>query len=327
MRARSHHDTPSAGLRVVACLAALVSAVGPVAACGLSLGGLAPLGASSVDASLVDSIAPRVDASRADGTIDAIDAEGDDAIGDAASIDSSLPVDAADAGSPCVAYDAGLNAALVLSTFVVTGSASYNENSDGKITLTNSSNDQAGAAWYPTTMPDVSGYDLTWSLRIGPGDTDGEGITFAVLSSDGMPKVGDDGDGLGLRNITESGGDGGVPSGYAVELVTYDNTTDPTNLGATTLKLATMPGFTPVAETLVPAALNDGNVYAVDVSWRAPSYVSATLHEPDGGLINVTSSNPGLTASSPYFGFTGATGGISDSHNEIAGITVTDTCE
>ena len=136
----------------------------------------------------------------------------------------------------------------------------------------------------------------------------------------------DDGDGLGLRNITEPGGDGGIPSGYAVELVTYDNTTYPTNLGAVTLKLATMPGFTPVAETAVPA-LNDGNTYSVEVSWRAPSSLRATLYGPDGGVFSVTSSNPGLTASSATFGFTGATGGVSDSHNEIAGITVTDTCQ
>jgi hypothetical protein len=326
MRASSHASS-SIG-RATACAVALASGVGPVAACGLSLGGLAPLGGSSRDASLVDSVAPPgVDASIAEGGV----AGGDDAPGDdgALHVDSSLPEDASDTGSPvsCVPHDAGLGGALALTSFVVVGTAVYDENTDGKITLTNSSNDQAGAAWYPTTMPDVSGYDLTWSFRIGPGDTNGEGMTFAVLSSSGTPGVGNDGDGLGLQGITATGGDGGIPSGYAVELVTYDNTTDPTNLGPTTLKLATMPGFTPVAEALVPAALNDGNVYAIDVSWRAPSSLRATLHEPDGGLIDVTSTNPGLTAASPYFGFTGATGGISDSHNEIAGITVTDTCE
>lgn len=289
MRAYSDHYTPSAALTVGVCLVG----VGLVAACGLSASGLANPDASSADASLVDAVAPSVvDASTAEGTVDA---EGDVvANGDAAPDDASLPgVDAADAAPSCTPYDAGLNGALALSTFVVAGNASYDENSDGRITLTNSSNDQAGAAWYPTTMSGVSGYDLTWSLRVGPGDTDGEGITFAVLSSIGTPGVGDDGDGLGLRNITESGGDGGIPSGYAVELVTYDNTTDPTNLGAVTLKLATMPGFTPVAETAVPA-LNDGNTYSVEVSWRAPSSLRATLYGPDGGVFNVTSSNPGL---------------------------------
>jgi hypothetical protein len=322
MRARFTHGTPSAGLDLVACLAALLAAVGPVAACGLSINGLAPLGASSGDASAAAS----VDASSADGG--AIDAEGGRPVGDAPSLDSSLTKDAtSDAGSPCVAFDAGLGGALALSTFVLTGSAVYDENADGRITLTNSSNNQAGAAFYPTAMPGVAGYDLTWSFRIGPGDTDGDGVAFAVLSSDGTPRVGDDGDGLGLRNITASGGDGGVPSGYAVEVVTYDDTTDPTDLGPTTLKLATMPGFTPVAEAVVPAALNDGNTYTVDVSWRAPSSLRATLHAPGGGLVTVTSTSPGLTASSPYLGFTGATGGVSDSHNEITGITVTGTCE
>jgi hypothetical protein len=229
--------------------------------------------------------------------------------------------------SACAPWDAAPSGALALSTFLLAGLARYDENADGLITLTNNSTYQAGAAWSPTTMPPLSRYDLTWSFRVAPGDTDGEGITFAVLSSDGAPTVGDDGDGLGLGNIRESGGDGGIPSGYAVEVVMYDNTTNPTNLGPITLKLATMPGFTTIAEALVPAVLNDGNVHAVDVSWRAPNYLSATLHEPDGGVVNVGASNPGFSASPAYFGFTGSTGGISDSHNEIAGITVTDACE
>jgi hypothetical protein len=303
-----------------------MSGVGPVAACGLSLSGLAPLGGPAGDASLMDSIAaPGVDGSTAEGAVGVDDALGDDA----PHVDSSLPEDAADTGSPvsCVPYDAGLGGALALASFVLSGTAVNDENADGKITLTNSSNDQAGAAWYPTTMPDLSGYDLTWSFRIGPGDTNGEGMTFAVLSASGMPGVGNDGAGLGLQGITATGSDGGAASGYAIAPVTYQNTSDPTDLGPTTLKLATMPGFRPVAEALVPASLNDGNVYAVDVSWRAPSSLRARLHEPDGGVVDVTSTNPGLTATSPYFGFTGATGGISDSHNEIAGITVTETCE
>jgi Bacterial lectin len=323
VRAGSPHDTPSTGLRVLVCLAAVGCTVGPVAACGLSLSGLAPTGGPSLDGSLVDSIAPGGDASTsADG---AINGENEAGPSDAGIEDSTPLADVADAAPSCSPRDAGLGGPL--SAFVLTGVAAYNENSDGRITLTNSSNDQAGAAWYPTTLPPLAGYDLTWSLRVGPSDTDGEGITFAVLSSRGAPGVGDDGEGLGLQNITASGGDGGVLAGYAVEVVMYDNTSDPTNLGPVTLKLATMPGFTPVAELAVPTALNDGNTYAVDVSWRAPSYLSATLHGPDGGVFNVTSSNPGLTAPSAYFGFTGATGGVSDSHNEIAGFTVSDTCE
>jgi hypothetical protein len=87
-----------------------------------------------------------------------------------------------------------------------------------------------------------------------------------------------------------------------------------------------MPAFRVVAEVLVPAALNDGNVYSVDVSSRPPSALTATLHGPGGIAVTVSSNDPGLTASSPYLGFTAATGGISDSHNEIAGITVTLTC-
>ncbi len=64
------------------------------------------------------------------------------------------------------------------------GAQAFNENADGRITLTNSSSNQAGAAWYPHPMPAVGGYDLTWSLRVGPGNKQGDGITFALLASD-----------------------------------------------------------------------------------------------------------------------------------------------
>jgi hypothetical protein len=321
----------STPLRLLVCLGALGVAVAPVAACGLSASGLAGTGA--VDAALLDSFAPHGDASKGGGAGDGASGDrdgGENGGDDAASDDASSAADVADAPHACAPYDAGFNGALPLSAFVVAGDAVYDENSDGRITLTNSSNDQAGAAWYPRVLNGVAGYDLMWSFRIGPGDTDGEGMTFAVLASDdGVPGVGDEGDGLGLRGITGAAGGAAVLSGYAVELVTYQESTDTTDLGPITLKLATMPGFLPVAEMAVPTALNDGNVYSVGVSWHAPSTLSATLYGPDGGVVSVTSSDPGLTlgASGAYLGFTAATGGVSDSHNEIAGITVAETCQ
>jgi hypothetical protein len=218
-----------------------------------------------------------------------------------------------------------LNGALDLSKFILAGNAGYNENGDGRITLTDSQNNQAGAAWYPWLLPAAVGYDLTFSIRVGPNDTAGDGITFSVLASSGAPPgVGESGDGLGLRNIAANGG--GVASGYAVDVDMYQDFPDTTDLGPTTFKLLTMPQFKVVAEILVPSALNDGNVYAVDVSWRPPSTMTATLHGP-GAPITLTSSDPGLSvASSAYIGFTGATGQIADSHNEVAGGTVTYTC-
>ena len=309
--------------RIAAALAVVSGAAGSIVACGLSLDGLGPIpGASPVDASLLDSAA-RVDASSmADGTSSPppVDAAADDS-------SAPAPADAAapDTAPTCVPFDAGPGGAFALPAFTFAGSASYNENADGRITLTNSQNNQAGAAWYPTKLPPLAGYDLTWTLRVGPSDTAGDGITFAMLASGSVPGVGDTGEGLGLRNVT--GGDGGIPAGYAVDVDMFQNSDDPTDLGATTLKLVTMPGFKVVAETLVPAALNDGNLYAVDVSWRAPSSLSATLRAPDGGLVTVSSTDPGLTASSAYLGFTAATGGGSDSHNEVAGIAMTDTCQ
>ncbi len=300
--------------------------------CGLSLSGLeaAPNGprvdaSAGLDAS--PSGTPTQDgASPDDASVSAIDGGAYGPL-DAADDALAVPPDgAADAAHACAPVDAGLTGPLALSSFATVGSASFDESSDGRITLTNSDNDQAGAAWYPTPMPNVNGYDFTWSLRVGPSDTAGDGVAFAVLVATGTLGVGAEGDGIGLRGVTQSG-NGGAPAGYAVVVDMFEDQGDPTDLAPTTLKLVTMPAFTFVAETGLNAALNDGNTYAVDVSWRAPSSLTATLHGPGGVLTTVTSADPGLAAPAGTFGFTGATGADSDSHNEIAGITFTDVCD
>ena len=196
---------------------------------------------------------------------------------------------------------------------------------NGKITLTDSDFSQAGAAWSPTLFPPVQSYDLTWSFRVGPGNTSGDGLAFAVIDADGAPGVGGNGSGIGLQNLP--GPDGGLVSGYAVVLDTYKNSNDPTDLGPATLKLFVLPAFTVIANIAVPETLNDGNVYAIDVSWRAPGTLSATLHAP-GGLITVSGMNAGFAVpGSATIGFTASTGGSANSHNEIAGLTITDACD
>ncbi len=295
-----------------------------LAGCGLSLGGLGSgLETSAVDASL---LGPDAGGDLGSGKLDG---GGDAAVG-ASHDGSGAPAADATADGPfvCVPYDAGLNGALALSTFVVRGNASYDENSDGRITLTDSDTNQAGAAWEPTEMPaGISGFDLTWSFRVGPSDTPGDGVTFAVLTG-GAPGVGGTGAAVGLQNIAPAVG-GAILTGFAVDMDMFQDPTDPTDLGPGTLKLITMPGFVVVGSTLVPSALNDGNPYAIDVSWRAPSTLTATLTGPAGAVFKVTSGDPGLAIQRPeaFIGFTGATGGISDSHNEVAGITVIDVCQ
>ncbi|HEX8794038.1 MAG TPA: hypothetical protein VF765_24015 [Polyangiaceae bacterium] len=226
-----------------------------------------------------------------------------------------LPDAPAGDGWTCVpvAADGGLLGKLDLSTFTTAGTASWDENGDGKMTLTNSNNFEAGAAWFTTPWPVLQAYSLTWSFRVGPGDTAGDGITFAVLQTTNQPDnnfVGDTGDGLGLRNLQGTG--------YAVAIDMY-NTNE--------IRLVTMPSYTTVIANHNGDMLNDGNVYTVDVSWHAPSTLSATLHSKSGPLT-VTSIDPGFaTTDYAWIGFTGATGGGSDSHNEVGGITVNSACQ
>jgi hypothetical protein len=220
----------------------------------------------------------------------------------------------------CIPLDSGIVGELALSMFSMWGSAAYNVNNDGRMTLTNSNNNEVGAAWSPVEMPAVSAYDLTWSLRVGPGNIAGDGITFALLEAQAVPYLGDPGDGLGLRSLP-------MVTGYAVVVDMFQDSGDPTDLAQTTLKLVTMPDFHSVAQTGLAAALNDGNTYSVDVSWRAPSSLTAKLHGPNGSVTMVTSGDPGLATTMPaYLGFTAATGAASDSRNQIAGVNVVDVC-
>src|SRR2546430_10819201 len=120
-------------------------------------------------------------------------------------------------------------------------------------------------------MPMLRGYDATLTFLVGPGDTYGDGITFAMIEASSTPGVGDNGDGLGLRNIIG----GGLMGGYAVALDMFKN---PGDLDKTTLKIIAMPSFTVVAQIGVPFQFNDGIEYPVDVSWRAPSSIVVTVH-------------------------------------------------
>lgn len=319
---------------VARCIAfgAIACAAASLVACGLSLSGLGspPLTAIG-DASIGDSPGALHDdgGDTKDGSPTAVR----DSSVDMGSPDAS-PTPSLDSGSDapllaaCSPIDAGLSGAIDLSTFTVRGTASYNENGDGRITLTNSETSQAGAAWAPEQLPaGVSGIDLTWAFRVGPDDTAGDGVAFAVLAG-GAPGVGAGGDGVGLQSIAPAVG-GPVLAGYAVDMDMYQNTTDMTDIAPNTLKLVAMPAFAIVAETAVPPALNDGNSYTIDVAWRAPSTLTATLHGPNGQDFTATSNDPRLAAPpmAAWIGFTGATGGISDSHNEISSLTFIDVCK
>jgi hypothetical protein len=285
-----------------------------LAACGLPAAGLGPSDAG-------------VDASAAEGDIPVLvdGSAGDDVTGDGSSVaevttpdavvDAPAVGDAPSEGSPCIAVDAGILGALSLADFAMAGVAQYDEYGDGFTTLTQAQNNLAGAAWYRQPLPAVSAYDLTWTLREGPGGVAGAGFTFAVLASATAPSatfIGDNGDGMGLRGIP------GGATGYAVGLYVY---------GGIKLELLSMPGFKTVASQTAQGALNDGTQYAVDVSWRAPSSLTATLHGPTAP-VTVSSSDPSLASPGPaWFGATASTGPSSDSLNELAAITVTRACQ
>jgi hypothetical protein len=289
-------------------------AIAGAAACGLAVSGTgsAPEGSDA-------SAAP--DAARDLGSSDTQGSDSGAARPDAPNAVEASPDGAPDASCVRLPTDASIpTGALDLTSFQLRGNAAYNQSGDGKITLTDSQNFQKGAAWYSALLPVVSSYKLTFVLRVGPNDTAGDGITYAVLAATSTPGVGDDGDGIGLRNIS------GSAVGYAVVVDMYKNLTDPTDDDVTTLKVLTMPGFVVVAHQGLAEKLDDGNLHEVDVTF-AQGTLSAVLHGPTL-TSTVTGIAPGFSQVLPaYVGFTGATGGGSNAHQEIASATLTAACE
>jgi hypothetical protein len=284
-------------------------------ACGLPTDGLASSDAGAggdgpIEVSGIDAGAdrgPLADGSVNDGPPDSPGADG--------SVDDGRPDSPGSGGLPCTPNDAAILGALSLASFTTAGAAQYNEYGDGFVTLTQAANNVAGAAWYPQELAVATAYDLTWTVREQPNDVAGSGFTFAVLTSSAAPSasfVGGTGDAMGLRDI------GRAAKGYAVGLYLY---------GGIKLEILSMPGFKTLVSNTTTGAINDGTSYAVDVSWRAPSTLRATLHAP-GGPLTVTSSDPSIAAAgAAWFGVTAATGPASNSRNELAGLTVSDACE
>lgn len=233
---------------------------------------------------------------------------------DAGSIDSAIRTPLGE-GSACGPLDAAVLGTLPLSRFTTADVARYDEYQDGFIALTQNTHSLAGAAWYTAQLPVLSSYALTWTFREQPGGTAGAGFTFAVLQTPTVPSstfVGGNGAGMGLQNIS------GGPTGYAVALYLY---------GGTEFELLGMPGFTVIKSVTATDMLNDGSPYTVQVSWQAPSTLTATV-TVHSGTLTLTSSDAALTTTAPaWFGVTASTGPASNSINELEGITVSEACQ
>jgi hypothetical protein len=273
--------------------------------CDLPAWGTAPLDAGPSGIPEIDAALPPHDAGTsgvADGGADAVAL----ADADAASVPPS--------DAPCPPADGAVVGALSLADFTIAGAAQLNVGNDGLLTLTQAANNVVGAGWYKTPFAAGSAYDMTFTIRESANSVAGAGFTFALVTAPNAPTaafVGTTGDAMGLRGIP------GATGGYAVGLYLY---------AGINFQLFSMPDFTAVASQTMAGAINDGTSYEVDVSWRAPSTLTATLRLP-GGPLTVTSSDARFASPGPaWLGVTAATGPASNAHNELATATVVDVC-
>jgi len=234
-----------------------------------------------------------------DGQIIPVDAGIDVHIPDG--IDGSMMPSCVDAGATPTGVD--------LSKLTLRGAAVYNQSNDGWLTLSLSANNSLGAGWITPPFPVFSSFNATFNLRVGPGNTYGEGIAFAVVESATTPGIGAAGNSsYGLNGL-------GLP-GYAVVVDMYKNAPDTTDDDVTTLKVLSLPTETVLAHTGCADMLNDGAAHRVDISVTTTN-IHVVLHGITCTADIKSTNNQFQRAAPVYMGFTGATGQVSNSHNEI----------
>jgi hypothetical protein len=292
-----------------------------IGACGLSISGTGAVMDDGLDATQ-DAVSMVIDAADGggarlepqDGLQKPSDAGADAPRDGAAPGDAEVP----DAGPPCVPLDGAMVGSVDTGAMTLRGGASPDQRRQGLISLTESEHDQRGAAWSSNALPPLRAFQASFALRVGPNDTAGDGIAFAVLGASAPLEPGEDGSGLGLRGV-------GAP-GFAVAVDMFRDSNDPTDDGGTTLKLIAMPSFEVIAHVRHAESLNDGALYQVDVALEADGTLEATLH---GRAVTtkVRHTHAAFRVPSPaILGATAATGDASNSHNELVSITIAGGC-
>ncbi|MBX3190225.1 MAG: hypothetical protein KF819_24715 [Labilithrix sp.] len=182
--------------------------------------------------------------------------------------------------------------------WAVAGNASPAFLSGSYLRLTADAMNQAGALWWNASYL-FDTFDMTATIWIQDKPTGADGMAFAWVAGTNVAAVGG-GPGFGVAGIAAA-------NGYAVAIDTYQNTGEPavpymvifkTDNLAVPIKRTTIPNVRNAADHVLRVRLEDGKLNV----WL------------DGILYENNLMLPGYVPFSGLWGFTGGTGGASETH-------------
>ncbi|MDX1907802.1 MAG: PKD domain-containing protein [Bacteroidia bacterium] len=204
--------------------------------------------------------------------------------------------------------------------YVINGNAS----ADGGecYTVTPNQGNAVGSAWYANVISLTQSFDLNFTINLGGDDNGADGMAFALQSA-GTNALGALGGGLGIAGVTPS---------FGVEFDTYDNNistggASPEDIGDDHLAIfgGGNLGAPLVAATCIsPTCANfeDGQNHAVQITWNPATQVFNVLVDNTlrisytGDIVtNFFGGNPAV-----YFGWTGGTGGLTNTQSFCSGL-------
>jgi Bacterial lectin/MBG domain (YGX type)/Divergent InlB B-repeat domain/Abnormal spindle-like microcephaly-assoc'd, ASPM-SPD-2-Hydin len=219
--------------------------------------------------------------------------------------------------------------------------------------LTSSSSNQTGSAWYGTPQVVENGFTTTFQFQLtNPSNPPADGIAFVIqsYSSTAIGYTGGNGGALGYgdadSNANPSQG-GGIPKSLAIEFDTFENAWDPApnpttgsvshvavqscGTGPNTSHHNYLCGGTSGANSTLGAPaytpnLADGNPHTVTITYypvtaSTPANIHVMLDGTDlyPNGVDVDLASIGLAANgTAYVGFTGATGGDSETQDILS---------
>jgi len=167
---------------------------------------------------------------------------------------------------------------------------------DGHILLTEATGTQSGSMFWSTPVT-TDAFTASFTIEIGGGNG-ADGMAFVFLDETDPTVLGGTGSDLGCLGL----------SGYSVEFDTYQSSSHGDTSGNHVAVMVT-DDFTAIAEDASVPTLHNGGEIAVEIIFDAGDvevYLDGTLY--------TRATIPSYALKAPLFGFTAATGGLTNEH-------------
>ena len=174
---------------------------------------------------------------------------------------------------------------------------------------------QAGAYW---EQFDLSlSFTLNASIFFGESDGGADGMAF-VMQNEGNNVYGENGQGLGVGDNPQVGGDARLTSAFGIMFDTYQNTGDPTGDYSRFFKQGDIPTDIDTFDAdNAHSNLEDNALHNLQITWNAATNTLGYSLDSvfiDSIVYDVVNTDWG-SSSAGWFGFTASTGGLYNTHS------------